>query len=71
MISETPVSVEEPVVPEVPASVEEAIVPEAPVSVEEPAAPDALPLRPRFCPNCGAEADEHDRFCNKCGQSLA
>ena len=23
------------------------------------------------CPNCGAEADEHDRFCNKCGQSLA
>ena len=86
VISETPVSVEEPVVPEVPASVEEAIVPEAPVSVEEPVipeapisveepvipeAPEALPMRPRFCPNCGAEADEHDRFCNRCGQSLA
>ena len=65
VISETPVSVEEPVVPEVPASVEETVVPET------SAAPDALPLRPRFCPNCGAEADEHDRFCNKCGQSLA
>ena len=62
---ETPVFAEEPVVPEVPASVEETIVPET------SAAPDALPLRPRFCPNCGAEADEHDRFCNKCGQSLA
>ena len=65
VISETPVSVEEPVVPEVPASVEETVVPET------SAAPDALPLRPRFCPNCGAEADEHDRFCNRCGQSLA
>ena len=60
-----PASVEEPVVPEVPASVEETVVPET------SAAPDALPLRPRFCPNCGAEADEHDRFCNRCGQSLA
>ena len=65
VVPETPVFAEEPVVPEVPASVEETVVPET------SAAPDALPLRPRFCPNCGAEADEHDRFCNKCGQSLA
>ena len=70
---EASVSVEEPAAPEAPVSAEEPIVPEAPASVEEPAAPEAseaLPLRPRFCPSCGAEADEHDRFCNRCGQSL-
>lgn len=77
VISETPVSVEEPAAPETPVFAEEPVVPEVPASVEETvvpetsAAPDALPLRPRFCPNCGAEADEHDRFCNRCGQSLA
>lgn len=76
-VPEAPVSVEEPAAPETPVFAEEPVVPEVPASVEETvvpetsAAPDALPLRPRFCPNCGAEADEHDRFCNKCGQSLA
>ena len=77
IVPEAPVSVEEPAAPETPVFAEEPVVPEVSASVEEtvvpetPAAPDALPLRPRFCPNCGAEADEHDRFCNKCGQSLA
>ncbi len=76
-VPEAPVSVEEPAAPETPVFAEEPVVPEVPASVEETvvpetsAAPDALPLRPRFCPNCGAEADEHDRFCNRCGQSLA
>ena len=76
-VPEAPVSVEEPAAPETPVFAEKPVVPEVPASVEETvvpetsAAPDALPLRPRFCPNCGAEADEHDRFCNKCGQSLA
>ena len=77
VVPEVPASVEEAIVPEAPVSVEEPVISETPVSVEEPvapetsAAPDALPLRPRFCPNCGAEADELDRFCNRCGQSLA
>ena len=77
IVPEAPVSVEEPAAPETPVFAEEPVVPEVPASVEETvvpetsAAPDVLPLRPRFCPNCGAEADEHDRFCNRCGQSLA
>ena len=77
VVPEVPVSVEEPAAPETPVFAEEPVVPEVPASVEETvvpetsAAPDVLPLRPRFCPNCGAEADEHDRFCNRCGQSLA
>ena len=78
VVPEAPVLVEEPVVPEPPVlAAEEPVVPETPVLAAEepvipepPAAPEALPLRPRFCPSCGAEAADGDRFCNRCGQSL-
>ena len=79
VIPETPVFAEEPAVPETPVFTEEPVVPETPVFAKEPVipetpaapeAPEVLPLKPRFCQNCGAEAEDGDRFCNKCGKPL-